>query len=329
MAVDDPFEGRDLDARYIVDSCIGRGAMGSVYRAQQVLMEREVALKVLHPEIAAIDDVVQRFLREARALGRLSHPNTVRIYEGDRLSDGTLFMSMELLHGHNLSALFEQGAVEPARVVGIAIQVLGSLAEAHAAGMVHRDLKPENLFMTSQVDKSDQVKVLDFGLVKLLEHPRLLHLTRTGTAIGTPGYMSPEAAMSRSVGPGTDIYSLGVVMFELLAGAPLFTAKSPLALVMKHLNEPPPRIREVNRAVFVSPALEGVIRRMLEKEPARRYTSAAEAIEALLETLRPEARRYMSFVDTEPPASDGPLRTGTHPEFAATSLDMPIFDEDA
>ncbi len=286
--------GRDLDARYLVGRRIGRGGMGSVYEATQSLMERQVALKVVHPEIASELEIVQRFLREARALGRLRHPNTVTVYEVDRASDGTLFMAMELLQGPTLSELMSHGPMDPWRVTGLALQACRSLSEAHRAGMVHRDLKPDNLMVCRQPDGGDHLVVLDFGLVKLFDHPNLMHLTKTGTAVGTPGYMSPEA-MAKDVGPAADLYSLGCLMFQALTGRPPFRAKAPVGLVMKHINDPVPAMADVAPGVFVPPLLEDVVRRLLEKQPEARYPSADAVMEVLNSTLAQAA-----FAATQP-----------------------------
>ncbi len=325
----DAFIGRDIGGgRYTVLRCIGRGGMGSVYVARQEWMERDVALKVLHPEIANNSVAVQRFFREARAAGRLTHSNTITIHDLGRCEDGTLYIAMELLRGKPLSHLLQSGPLSPLRVISIGIQVCRSLAEAHSLHLVHRDLKPDNIFIADELGRNDMVKVLDFGIVKLLRAPGLLHLTKTGTTIGTPGYMSPEAAMSKPIGPGSDLYSLGIVLYEALTGRPLYTSRSAVELIMKHVNDPIPPMNVANPSVKVPHALEQVVRKMLEKQPRHRYRSAAGAIGALLACLPEGTDRLLEFADTEPileVADDDPTVRAPHPEFAAT---LPAFGDE-
>jgi serine/threonine-protein kinase len=286
-AREDPLIGRALAGRYRVEKVLGRGGMGKVFVAEQVAMKRRVALKVIHAQDPADASerttLVKRFQREALAVSRLEHPHTVRVFDFGRTDDDTLFMVMELLKGRTLGEVIRaEGRLDPRRAVAIAIQVCKSLAEAHAGGVVHRDLKPENIMLVDAAGERDYVKVLDFGIAKIaVGGTDESNITRTGMIMGTPAYMAPEQATAGVVGPATDLYSLGVVLYEALSGRTPFNDPSPLAILMKHAYaETPPLVRD-GSPPDVPPALVDIVSRLLEKDPARRPASAMNLADSL------------------------------------------------
>ena len=242
--------GRVLCDRFHIREPIARGGMGVVYRAEQLPLGRTVALKVLDVKGAQDQAFDRRFLREAKAVAGLSHPNTVTIHDYGCSPDGVCFIAMEHLEGQTLQSIIQtEGALEPTRAVHLALQVCGSLAEAHAQGLVHRDLKPSNIFVTRRGTDDDYAKVLDFGLVKAVgqqaSNPEDAQLTRPGALMGSPRYMSPEQIRREAVDERSDIYALGTVLFTALAGAPPFSRASIFELMKAQVWEPPPRLETV------------------------------------------------------------------------------------
>jgi serine/threonine protein kinase len=283
----DPFIGREiLGGQFKVVQKIGTGGMGSVYKAEQPEMNRMVAIKILHPKLAGRQDLTSRFRREARAMSQLTHPNTVKVFMyGELEEDGSLYIVMELLEGRNLNqTVRKEGPVSPERAIPILIQVCGALQEAHEMGIVHRDLKPENIFLCHQGGLTDYPKVLDFGLAKVTERqmrPGSLILTQEGMVFGTPEFMSPEQAQGRSLDARSDIYSLAVILYEVLTGKLPFLAKTPMEYIQKHVMEPPiPLNQRVPEKQF-SPGLEAVLGKALAKKPDDRFQTATEFAEAL------------------------------------------------
>ncbi|MGM0577563.1 MAG: protein kinase domain-containing protein [Myxococcota bacterium] len=277
----DPLVGTVFDERYRVDAVLGRGGMGAVYRAVQLAVNRPVALKVLRPELAQELKEVARFQQEARAVAALNHPNTIRLFDFGQVDDGSLFLVMEYLEGEPLGALLKREApLEPARVVRLAEQILESLAEAHAHGIVHRDMKPANLFLTEVFGKRDFVKVLDFGIAKV-EGDRAAEgrLTGTGVAIGSPRYIAPEQACGREVTGQADLYALGAILYELLTGGPVFRRRTATDYMLAHIKEqaPPPTL---DGEPLRGP-LPDLIMRCLDKLPSRRPDGAEGALEAV------------------------------------------------
>jgi eukaryotic-like serine/threonine-protein kinase len=263
--------GTTLAERYRLLSIVGHGAMGVVFRAHQLGVDREVAIKVLHPRLALDLEAVKRFEKEAKAISALRHPNTLRLYDCERTSAGEVFIVTELLTGRPLSELLEQaGHLGPKRATAIVDQICRSLGEAHAAGIVHRDLKPENVFL-DRVGGEEVVKVLDFGIAKMI-NPQATASTTVGIK-GTPRYMSPEQANSEVVDERSDIYSVGVMLYEMIAGRPPFDNKSIMALLHAHIYEQPPPFEE---SVRVPPNLERLIFDMLAKSPKQRPASVDE-----------------------------------------------------
>jgi serine/threonine-protein kinase len=287
MRPKDPFIGRELlNGQFQVIQKIGTGGMGSVYKALQPAMNRMVAIKILHPKLAGRKDLTSRFRREARAMSQLSHPNTVKVFMyGELEEDGALYIVMELLEGRNLNqAVRKEGPIEAERAIPILIQVCGALQEAHELGIVHRDLKPENIFLSNQGGMTDFPKVLDFGLAKVTERqmqPGSLILTQEGMVFGTPEFMSPEQAQGRTLDARSDIYSLAVILYEVLTGKLPFSAKTPMEYIQKHVTEPIIPLDERVPDKTFAPGLGDAIARALAKKPDDRYQSAAEFAAAL------------------------------------------------
>jgi serine/threonine-protein kinase len=273
--------------QYVIERKLGQGGMGEVYLARHTLLRRHTALKLLPPERAG-STTVARFEREVRATSRLSHPNTVSIYDYGRTREGIFYYAMEYLEGTDLQRLVrEHGALEPARVIHILAQIAGALSEAHQAGLVHRDLKPANVFLCERGGLHDTVKVLDFGLVKEtraaggLGGP-VIGQTDVNALIGTPAYLAPESIHSpAAVDARSDLYAVGAIGYFLLTGSEVFDGSSVVALCIAHLHEKPQSPSE--RAGRALPAdLERLLLSCLEKDPAQRPASAAELRQALL-----------------------------------------------
>ena len=265
---------------------IGTGGMGSVYKASQPAVNRMVAIKILHPKLAGRKDLTSRFRREARAMSQLTHPNTVKVFMyGELEDDGSLYIVMEMLEGRNLNqTVRKEGPLPPERAIPILIQVCGALQEAHDLGIVHRDLKPENIFLSRQGGIADYPKVLDFGLAKVTERqmqPDSVILTQEGMVFGTPEFMSPEQAQGKTLDARSDIYSLAVILYEVLTGKLPFSARTPMEYIQKHVMEPAiPLNQRIPERKF-APGLEEVLGHALAKKPDERYQSAAEFGEAL------------------------------------------------
>lgn len=285
---EDPLVGRTIDGRYRVERVLGSGGMGTVYMAVQVAMKRQVALKVVRAEIlgepAHRMDMIRRFQREASTSSLLEHHNTVRVFDSGLTEDGILFLAMEFLRGRTLSKVMQQGPLPAHRVARIAVQVCRSLAEAHEKGVIHRDLKPDNIMLTDTAGESDFVKVLDFGIAKVLGSGKESCLTGTGMIVGTPAYMAPEQGCGGEVGPATDLYSLGVIMYEALSGRHPFTGETPLAVMVKHITAEIPPLVVDGLPYGVPQALSDVVARLLAKEPSRRVRSALE-LASILERM--------------------------------------------
>jgi len=299
--------GKEVAGQFRIVEKIGKGGMGAVYRAEQPDMNRYVAIKILHSRYLSRSDLVSRFRREARAMSQLSHPNTARVFLYGQLDDGACYFVMEHLVGQNLAQIVRaEGAMEPERAIRIMVQVCGALEEAHQAGIVHRDLKPENIFVTTQGGIHDFPKVLDFGLAKVTERqmrPGSMVLTQQGMVFGTPEFMSPEQAHGKTLDARSDIYSLGIILYELLTGKLPFDAKQPIEYIQLHANATPiPLSERCPEAVF-PPGLKEVVMRALAKDPAERFASAAEFAIALEALLQPrESREGLAPINLPTPA---------------------------
>lgn len=262
-------EGRRVfNDRYELVRKIARGGMAEVFAARDLLLDRQVALKVLFPELSVDPTFVERFRREAQAAASLSHPNIVSVYDWGEF-ERTYYIVMEFVDGRPLSQVLRtEGPIAPERAALIAADVAAALSFAHRHGVVHRDVKPGNVLITDD----NHVKVTDFGIARAANTQE--NLTQTGAVIGTATYFSPEQARGEAVDARSDLYSLGVVLFEMVCGQPPFVADSPLSVAYKHVREDPPRPRSINPAV--PPALEAIIGQALAKNPAARYQNAQE-----------------------------------------------------
>jgi len=282
---DKDLSGEMLDDRYRVLDRIGRGGMGVVYRAEQHMIKRIVALKVLRREIVQDEHAVKRFLREAQAIAALSCRYTITLHDFGVTKDGLLYYTMELLEGQPLSNLIEGGgAINPYRAARLILQTCESLKEAHDLGILHRDLKPDNLFLIKS-DDLEEVRVLDFGIAKLLDDKSKEDMTSTGMIVGTPRYLSPEQALGNEVVPASDLYSLAIVLYEMLAGVPPFLAETPMKTMWAHIKDPLPGLRDKNPMAVVPKSLELFLGNALQKEPDDRYKSVTEFRDALRRAL--------------------------------------------
>src|SRR5215468_5647289 len=271
--------GRTLDQKYYLESKLGVGGMGTVYRARRLLIGDVVAVKVLQPDQVADPQAVERFRREAQTAARLKHPNVVAVYDFDVSREGLNYLVMELAEGESLRGLVErQGTLAETDAAEIIRQVCAALDEAHRQDVVHRDIKPENILVRT-TPGGLQVKVLDFGIAALRD-VNAGRLTRTGAIVGSPHYMSPEHCLGEELDGRSDIYSLGVVLFEMLTGVAPFDSPTPTAIVVKHVNDPPPTPRALNPNI--SPAVESVALRALEKRRDARPQTAGEMARELI-----------------------------------------------
>jgi serine/threonine-protein kinase len=290
IAQPDPLIGTTLLDRYVIQERIGAGAMGAVYRAQQVGLGRPVALKVLKRQQSCSPDVIARFEREAKAMSALVHPNTVRVYDFGLTPEGLLFLAMELLEGE--LATTRLGRVGPATMTEALTwvrQVLRSLGEAHAKGIIHRDVKPDNIFLARMEGVAEPVaKVLDFGIAKAIEgeHKVDQFETQDGTVFGTPRYMSPEQAQGKPLDHRSDLYAVGIVLYELLVGAPPFVDRDAVVVMAKHIRDEPAPLRISAPIANFPPSLQRVMDKALHKSPALRFQSAEDFDRALVRCLR-------------------------------------------
>jgi serine/threonine protein kinase len=266
--------GKVVNERYELREVIGEGGMGMVYKGYDRRNEREVALKVLHKDISDDERTVRRFFSEARVLSSLTHPNIIELYDFGRLDEGPLYIAMELLHGHPADELIKKGPMPIEQALDIIDQSAAALAEAHLQGVIHRDLKPANIFVTEQPDGTRHITVLDFGIAKIAGSGQ--NLTATGKVMGTPSYMSPEQIRGEEPDPRTDIYALGAMGYELLAGKPPFVADGPIAVLFMHLERPPEPLSKVKTFEPVSPELAEALNKLLAKDPAQRPRNMRE-----------------------------------------------------
>jgi serine/threonine protein kinase len=295
--------GQTLDDKYLLEHRLGVGGMGTVYRARHVLIDRAVAVKVLNQRLVEDEAARLRFHREAKAAGRLQHLNAVAVTDFGQTSEGYVYIVMELLEGRTLREILAREApIETARAVSIMLQIAAAVAAAHEAGVIHRDLKPANIFVTQSADSPSIVKVLDFGIAKLaaetLDDDEPKTLTQLGVMIGTPRYMSPEQCNGLELTPAADVYSLGVILYEMLTGTVPFGGSTPLAIALKHASEYPRPPKEIVSSI--PDELQTLVLHALEKSPEDRPTTAAEfrsELLALTEKLGLEHHALISSAD--------------------------------
>ncbi len=289
-----PLVGATVAGKYFVHQFLGRGGMAEVYKATELGRDRVVALKILRSS-ALPDESARRFQREIAAASRLRHRNSIEVLAFGTAEDGAVYLAMEFVPGRTLARVIaDEAPLAGRRVVHVAAQILDALGEAHALGIVHRDLKPANVMLDPLRDGGDFVKLVDFGIAMLRDQGRAeVRLTQQGTVYGTPAYMSPEQIRGEPPDARSDLYSVGVMLFEMLTGVLPFEAPSPMAVAMRHLTDPAPRVSQVRPDRPIAPALEALVARALEKDCALRPASAAEMREALVATLTalPESER--------------------------------------
>ncbi|HKO96708.1 MAG TPA: serine/threonine-protein kinase [Pyrinomonadaceae bacterium] len=279
---DDSLLGKTLAGKYRIDERLSEGGMGTVYRGTHVLMDKTVAVKVLRPSLAADEKIVARFSREARAASRINHPHALSVTDFGEDENGVVFLVMEYLSGQTLKQVIRsEGPMPLTRVVEIITQVGGALDEAHGQGVVHRDLKSDNIMLITATS-ADYAKVLDFGIAKIKEAEGDYDpgLTSPGLVIGTPQYMSPEqCSQAPDIDARSDIYSLGVIIFEMLVGHVPFTGESPTVIMLKQMQQAPPSLAQ--ERPDVPAAVETVVNRALEKRPEKRYETVSQLVEDL------------------------------------------------
>jgi serine/threonine-protein kinase len=311
----------ELLGNYKILDLLGRGGMGCVYQAEHVKLGRRVALKLLRDDHAQRRDAVARFFQEARSVNRIRHRNIVDVTDFVELDDGPTFLVMELLTGTSMGRLMRSGQLEAPRALALLIQICDGLAAAHAMGIVHRDLKPDNIFVVPTGDGADLVKLLDFGVAKLLwrddeDNEEYGFETAAGAVVGTPTYMSPEQAGGLSVDARSDIYSLGAIMYELFTGQPIFRGKSFGEFVRKHLNDTPVPPSATPGGRLMDDRLEAIILRCLEKRADDRYQAIGD--------LRQDLMALLGAVETSIPLSVADLvavSTGGHGSSDRASVD--------
>ena len=294
-----------FNGRYELQRRLARGGMADVFLARDRLLDRPVAIKVLFPDLAADTAFVERFRREAQAAANLNHPNIVSIFDWGQ-QDDTYFIVMEFIDGRSLADLIRtQGVLDADRAAEVASEVAAALGIAHRSGVIHRDVKPGNVLITSD----GQVKVADFGIATVLSDTNT-DLTRAGTVMGTATYFSPEQAQGRSVDARSDLYSLGAVLFEMVVGQPPFKGDTPLAVAIKHVQEPPPSPRALGADIAES--LEAITLKLLAKSPDNRYPTADD--------LRADLRRYREGMHSLRRAQPIPVNSGFAPTQAVGAV---------
>src|SRR5215813_11991678 len=291
MAAPEPqLEGRVIAGNFRIERLLGRGAMGQVYLAEQISLAKKVAIKVLHRHLQGDEALAKRFHREAKAASSLNHPNSLQIIDFGQSDQGELFIAMELLSGRDLANVIHQDFPMPLdRIVRIMTQVLSALDEAHAQNIIHRDLKPENIMIIDRRGERDFVKVCDFGIAKI-QDPKSDGssgtITMAGVVCGTPEYMSPEQCRGEKLDGRSDLYSVGVILYQMATGTLPFTAETALGIVTKHLTEPPRPPSQRRPDLHIDRGLERLILMAMSKDRAGRPASAHEMKEQLESLLR-------------------------------------------
>ncbi|HMA91706.1 MAG TPA: serine/threonine-protein kinase, partial [Polyangiaceae bacterium] len=309
----DPTIGSVLAERYLIRALIGEGGMGKVYAGEHVLMRKRVAIKILHRELTTIADVVQRFEREAMAAANIDHPNVAAATDFGHLPDGSVFLVLEYVQGISLRSEIASGPLETVRALHIARQIASGISSAHARGIVHRDLKPENVMLVERAGDPDFVKVLDFGIAKVrirqLSDRESVRpgeiITKVGMIFGTPEYMAPEQALGEDADGRADQFSLGVILFEMLAGRRPYRSLNQVGILGQQLKGPPPKLAEIAPSVSAAEEIDQILAKMLATDREQRFASAqevVEALEAVLLVLQPA----LLIRGSRPDASLGP-----------------------
>ncbi len=300
---EDKFVGTTLPGGYHILDLISVGGMGRVYRAEQSVLGRTVAVKIIHPHLLSDENSAVRFMTEARAASQLNHPNSVAVFDFGRTDDGQPYLVMEFLRGKDLARVaYEEGPLPFSRIVDVLRQVLTALGEAHELGIVHRDLKPENVILEPLRRGGDFVKVVDFGLAKLKADAQAPSVTSPGIVCGTPDYMAPEQGRGDPIDGRSDLYAVGVILFQLLTGRLPFEADSPTQVVMMHLSIPVPDPRQVAPERNIPAPLVDVVFKALDKEADKRYQDALEFADALRDALSASAGTPSSQRASIPPS---------------------------
>jgi serine/threonine protein kinase len=317
--------GTVLDGRYRIIKLIGEGGMGEVYSAEHVHIDKKFAIKLLKTEIVSNAEAVTRFRQEARSSSSIGHRNIIGIDDFGQLADGRIYMCMELLNGAALNDMIQQ-PMSADRLLNILIQTGHGLAAAHAKGIVHRDMKPENIFVTIGPQNEDVPKILDFGIAKVAGNEGANNLTRTGTIFGTPFYMAPEQALGNPVDARTDIYAMGVIMYECFAGSLPFQGESFMGILTQHITaEPEPVVQRAQKAGRQLPiGLAEIITRCMQKNPAQRFGSMDELVNALIAVYRGIAGPGMSTYMEAFPVAPGHPSQPTPPPMGHAAYNQTI-----
>jgi len=315
--------------RYRILKLLGEGGMGQVYLAEHIAIEKRVALKVLRAEYASKGEIVTRFQQEAISASRIKHPNVLDVFDFGQLENGRFFLAMEYLEGNDLAdELSRRRVIDAAMGIRISMQICRALSAAHVNGVVHRDMKPENVFLQRTADGEEIVKIVDFGIAQLrskdsevVETKR--RLTRTGMIFGTPEYMAPEQASGKHADVRSDIYSVGIIMYEMFTGAVPFTGDTFLGVLSKHLSEATPAMNSIYPEIGISPSLQRVIMHALEKDPLVRYQTMLEFAHAISASTDAAALGYRPTLSTtsDRPPTFAPHTAGTptQSQFAPSS----------
>ena len=321
--------GREVAGRYRILAKLGEGGMGTVYRAEQISLKRTVALKMLRPDVGGGSMMLRRFNAEAEAVAKLSHPNTVNIFDFGQDADGMLFIAMEFIEGRSLRAAIHAEAPLPLRrTLTIASQICASIADAHSHSIIHRDLKPDNVMLQDRGKQKDVVRVLDFGIAKLRDDTRANNqMTQAGDMLGTPQYMAPEQIRAEQIDGRTDVYALGCMIYEMVTARLPFEAPTVMALLSKHLMETPPSPSQRRPDLHLPPMIDDLVMSAMAKNPAQRpptMEQLGEHIHALLATLPPDSSASAPIsvpyvparADTPVPYSQVPATVQTGVPFA-------------